>query len=690
MSDDGYMRRGKSQVLFNYLPGNTFDYTGGSGIHKVAGIDGIERSDLDVRYLGQQVLNKVHAWQNGSGYGAVGFPQYPDSFQLVGPREVDTELFPLLFRCTTCERIHTFDDTNEVSQYNRRLECKHDDCSGELQQHQFVFVHQCGEIRSPDPGRCNGCGSFDGWRFESYGSQRFRNAEWRCQCGNSKDIESWCNCDIPNSRMQLTVHRASSAYQPRHLTVIDIGSGSSADASDPRFAKAVVARYLDISTDPIEDIELDARQINEEREELEWQLEQYEQMYERSGAKEIESEIEQLESQLKEMDDESDPIGEQVVEMVPFLDVDQRVPDERQQAIYDVFQYLNSGLELDRRTARDVILEAGSDDPQSRQRRSLRADRVENQLSALGLTEAAFIEDFPITNVVYGYTRIDREPDDSRLVAFAESEVDSSGDGTPLFADTVETEAVQFGLDPLRVMRWLLSNSRLDDDLAAKLRADILNSTLPGERSIPTLNDWDAGAVDRWLGTGDLEPSDTKPLSAWSVRNVRAWLMTNVGEIPDFETIPIEMEDGEDRASAITYFVYHLVHSYAHLLLKHATQLSGMSRTSMAEFLLPRSLSFVLYSNQRTDFNIGGLYTLIEASLRELLDEVERRGNDCVYDPVCSRDGSACHNCMYLSEVSCTHLNRNLGRDFVYGSKTVADRNLNGYLNLSEDDVRGE
>jgi hypothetical protein len=107
-----------------------------------------------------------------------------------------------------------------------------------------------------------------------------------------------------------------------------------------------------------------------------------------------------------------------------------------------------------------------------------------------------------------------------------------------------------------------------------------------------------------------------------------------------------------------------------------------MSRTSLAEFLLPRSLSFVIYSNQRTDFNIGGLYTLIEASLRELLGEVDRRGNDCVYDPVCSRDGSACHNCMYLSEVSCTHLNRNVGRDFVFGSKTMADRNLNGYINL--------
>lgn len=684
MSDDGYMRRGKSQVLFNYLPGNTFDYTGGSGIHKVESIDGVERSDLNIEYLGQQVLNKIHAWREGNGYGAIGFPEYPDSFQIVEPREVETSLFPLMFRCTTCERIHSYDDTDELARYNRTLDCTHSNCGGELQQHQFVFVHECGEIRTPNPERCDGCGNYDHWKFESYGSQRFRNTEWRClNCGNRKDINSWCSCDLQNSRMQLAVHRASSAYQLHHLTVIDIGSGSTANAADPQFAKAVMARYLDISSDPIEEIELDARQVSEEREEKDWQLKQYRQMYERSGASEIKGEIERLEAELEELNDVADPIGDQVTSRVPFLDEDRRVDDHYHQAIYDVYQYLNADVELNCRTARELILEAGADNPQSRQRRQLRADRVDKQLKALGLTEAAFIEDFPITNVVFGYTRINREPNDSRLIAFTESQVDSSGDGTPLFADTVETEAIQFGLDPTRVMHWLLSNSRLNDELTASLREDIVESTLPADRAIPTLEDWDAATVDRWLATTDAEPADTEPLGNWEEADVRAWLVSNVGEIPTFETIPLNEDDGP---GTITYFLYHLIHSYSHLILKHATQLSGMSRTSLAEFLLPRSLSFVIYSNQRTDFNIGGLYTLVEASLRDLLDELKRHGNDCVYDPVCSRDGSACHSCMYLSEVSCTHFNRNLGRDFVYGSKTVADRNLNGYLNIASEE----
>ena len=32
---DNYMGRGKAQVLFNHLPGSTFDYDRGFGIHSV-------------------------------------------------------------------------------------------------------------------------------------------------------------------------------------------------------------------------------------------------------------------------------------------------------------------------------------------------------------------------------------------------------------------------------------------------------------------------------------------------------------------------------------------------------------------------------------------------------------------------------------------------------------------------------
>jgi len=678
-SDDSYMERGKAQVLFNYLPGNTFDYTGKSGIHRVEGVNVVERSDLDVGYIGRQVLNKVNAWRSGD-HGAVGFPQYADSFQLVEPREVTTSIFPLLFRCTTCERIHSYQDTGELANYNRSLRCNHSGCSGSIQQHQFVFVHECGAIRSPYPGQCSRCNSYDDWTFETYGSQRFRNARWLClNCQNESEIEAWCNCDLPTNKMQLTVHRASSAFQPHHITVINIGHGSAADASTPRFGKQVFAKYLGLTDNPIERIDLESRRVSDERERIENKLETYREMYESQEgalAEEIAQEIEELEAELAEMDDGDKPLGDEVAGLIPFLNADDEVSQAGQQAVVDVFQYYNLTEELAQRTARQIILEAGADTPQSKQRRQARADRLGDQFDDMGIDHVSFVEDFPITNVVFGYTRINREPDDSRLVAFNEADVDSSGSGTPLFTDTVETEAIHVELKPRRVVAWLLENSHGDSEHAGVLGEAIAESSLPRERTYPVPEAWDAGEIAAWAEANEINAAATEPLSDWSDSAIRAWIAANVGEIPTFDRLDIKDED----VGALTYFLYHLLHTYSHLFLKHATQLSGISRSSLAEFLMPRALSFVMYSNQRTDFNIGALYTLVESSLSDLLSEFESRGDDCVYDPVCSREGGACHSCLHLSEVSCVHFNRNVGRDFVYGSKSVTDRSINGYL----------
>lgn len=686
MSDDTYMKRGKSQVLFNYLPNNTFDYTGKNGIHKVERIDAVTHTGTDEGYLIQQVRNRVSAWEGASGYGAIGYPKYDDGYQIVKPREVKTTLFPLLFRCTTCERIHTYESTDELDRYNRQMECNHSGCSGRIQQHQFVFIHSCGSIRTPNPYKCNKCGSWDDWTFESYGSQRFRNAEWRClNCSNTKDIGARCDCDLDDDWMVPTVHRASSAYQPQHISVIDIGSDLETDPKRPSFSQAVVAKYLGLTDEPIGDIELEQENTSEERRQIEWQLKQYREMYEDSGAPQLEEKIEELEEELEEMGDATGPLGEQVLQYVPTLrlsEEEDEPPKSTQEGVFDAYQYHSVEEQLNRTPAAEVIINAGEDTPQSRKRREERAANLGSDLTKMGIDEVAFIENFPITNAVFGYTRIDNDPDNSRLSSFPSSAVNTSGDGTPIFADTVETEAVQFSMNPERVFTWLLENSRLEEPPSTSLREAIADSDLPTDREIPRPDHWDIEVVDEWLAGTGVDVSQTEPQSDWSEADIRAWLLTNVGEVPELEAMPIDAE-GEEM---IAYMVYHLVHSYSHLALKQVAQLSGMSRTSMAEYLLPRALSFVIYSNQRTDFNIGGMYTLVESSLDDLLSGIDQRGNDCVYDPVCSREGASCHSCLYISEVSCTHLNRNLGRDFVYGSKSLSERGIRGYLDVAMDD----
>lgn len=689
MADDTYMQRGKSQVLFNYLPGNSFDYTGQDSIHIVKEIDANVRTDLNEDYLGSRILNYVEKWKRGNGHGVSGFPsKYIDNFQFLQPREVGTSIFPLLFRCTTCERVHTYSSVEALSKYNPKLKCKNkENCPGEIQQHQFVYIHECGNIKTPRPGQCSQCNSYDDWTFESYGSQRFRNAEWLCKaCGNTKDLDTdgWCNsCNLPKSSMQLTVHRASSAYQIHHISVIDISADINTDASRPQFSQAVAARFLGITDEPIEDIDLKHEDTRERREALEFQLSQYREMFGESGAETIKQQIEEKERELEDLEAQSSSLAEQVTAKVPVLDVDpldtdDTIPEYIQTAIYDAYQFLRMDRELDRQTAKDVIVSSGADTPESRTRREYRAKNVKSRMERLGLDDVAFIEDFPITNAVFGYTRINREPDDSHLRAFGAEEVDSSGDGIPVFADTVKTEAVQFTLQPKSVLRWLLMNAHDEDELNSRLLDAIFESEIPSDRKIPRLSAWGLEETQRWLEDHPYDPADTEPLSNWDRADFRAWLLSNLGEIPEIEQM--ELDENSDSEDVIAYVIYHLVHSYSHLVLKQVSHLSGISRTSLAEHLLPHSLSFILYSNQRTDFNIGAMFTLVESSLDDLMTEVEQRGNDCVYDPVCQREGAACHNCLFVSEVSCDHLNRNLGRDFVFGSKAVADRSLTGYF----------
>jgi len=234
-----------------------------------------------------------------------------------------------------------------------------------------------------------------------------------------------------------------------------------------------------------------------------------------------------------------------------------------------------------------------------------------NALQDTCLADVRLIGNFPVTTVVVGYTRDQREADNTVIRAFPRLRQDEPR--TPLFVDTIETEALMFRLDPARVLRWLAING---------------------------------------LTTGGLPDDDDEAA-------VRAWVLNRMGSVNPFQEIP--------ESEPITRAVYGLVHSFSHLVLRQAVIQSGFDRTSLSEYLFPRALSFVLYSNNRSKFTIGGLYTLFEQTLHEHLRAVLDKGGMCVYDPVCMEETGACHACMYVSELSCEHFNRNLSRKYLFG-----------------------
>ncbi|WP_376794441.1 hypothetical protein [Thermogemmatispora sp.] len=253
---------------------------------------------------------------------------------------------------------------------------------------------------------------------------------------------------------------------------------------------------------------------------------------------------------------------------------------------------------------------------------SLYQETYPQALLSAGLADVHLIGDFPVTTVLVGFTRGSREAHQTIIRAFPR--LQQKDPRTPLYTDTTETEALLFRLDLRRVIRWLRLNGLITEEL-------------PGDNEA----------------------------------TLHAWILNRMKAGNPLQEIA--------RDHPVARAIVGLVHSFSHLVLRQAVILSGFDRTSLSEYLFPRALSFVLYSNNRTAFTIGGLYTLFEQALHEHLHQVMTAGGACIYDPVCLEETGACHACMHISEMSCEHFNRNLHRKYLFGRLESDGREYIGY-----------
>jgi hypothetical protein len=220
-------------------------------------------------------------------------------------------------------------------------------------------------------------------------------------------------------------------------------------------------------------------------------------------------------------------------------------------------------------------------------------------LGDLGLQAVHVINDFPIALTALGYTRVTRDPHRSVFNAFPPDE-----DGKiPLFVIPTETEGLWFQLDPIAVAGWLHANG-------------FLTLEPPKDR------------VHSW---------------AWLYRDVLRTNFSNLQEIsPAAEAVLI------------------LVHTMSHILLQKI-EWSGFSSSSIGEYLMPETLSFVLYANRYAESKVGGLTTLFEQRLPLWLHDAAQSGRECVYDPLCEEDGGSCVGCLHR-EHNCPLFNERLSR----------------------------
>ena len=621
------MNRGKQQIIFNFLPGRTFDFEKVSTIARVKSIRGIQRTDLNIAVLLRKVADEARAWQQE--FRPVLRDQVlhdPSRFILLEPKRVEAEMFPKVFWCQNrlCGRVFDYSHNDSLPQMTCRA------CGqGKLVQLRFVEIHRCGALQPLRPPTCQRCHTASHMALDTRGSERISNFRWICrQCNVTQSLfGGYCSeCRWPSEennlprkknlrRMNLEVHRAGRTFYPHTTVLLNIphrqldpffnipewpAIAAAKSLGMPEVANQVLSDFKstgfegqETGSTGLSGDELDDLFHRQARGEL--------------TAEQMVSEMQTLRHRRQQEQQASSP------------STIARDLEHRTGVPWPVWE--GAGQEM---LEAVMPLEMGQLKELLDQSPSPPATRIAQRM---GLSRLTLLTDFPIITAAYGYSRAEYAPNKCRLNSFP-PDPDHSGK-FPIFVDQVQADALMLRLNPERVCIWLERNG-----------------FPPG---LPNGSDPDLSK--------------------------QAYFVQLFDDVSLRETL------GAGRPHA--RLVFGLLHTLSHLCVRQAALLCGLDRTSLSEYLLPRTLTFALYCNHRFGATIGALTSLFKQSLAEWLSSV-RDTYHCVYDPVCRDRGGNCHACTHLAETSCRFFNLNLGRVFLFGGHdSELGRDLVGYLDSS-------
>lgn len=138
---------------------------------------------------------------------------------------------------------------------------------------------------------------------------------------------------------------------------------------------------------------------------------------------------------------------------------------------------------------------------------------------------------------------------------------------------------------------------------------------------------------------------------------------------------------------------YVFLHTLAHLFIQEVVLSSGYSSSSLKERIYcgPNNNSsmngFLIYTaSGDSEGTMGGLVRLGSiSSIKKIIENIIEKARWCSADPVCNEigmekgqgrdylNGAACHNCSYVSEISCEEFNKYLDRGLIASYEKTED-----------------
>lgn len=558
-------QRSRSQVLRGYLPQQTQDLNG--GIYRVSEWSNPAPVQVDDEALRRHLLHQIRPFeQHGTDAGVAADLRAGARIEVVevdDDRGVQAERFPQVWLCHACRRIGKRRDTACRCGARRW---------GQLH---FVGFHKCGRIEEPWIKRCP---QHDDVQLISPRSAKAADIRFVCPTCHVETMKGLGFKKCPGcgqGQIIWNVHKARSVYAPVGSVIVN--------APRPEQRRALLA-------------------AGGARRALDWVLHDMNaHTPAEHGGKPSRTEFtqnlvtngigadlaEHLADQAAAAGGLDDGSGAALLDSLP--------PRVLEDAEYDA---VDIAIALADSRVRQTQLPA-----------QFKPDgydaRYQQALTGAGLHAVDLIEQFPVLNFMYGFTRGGGDPFESRLVPFR-----APRRGYRLHGELSPTEALYFQLDPLRVAHWL--GRRGFPDLASITDPVLARLAILATASLP-------------------QPGDT------------------IGD----PTVGSEITT--------------LVHTMAHRVIRQASAFAGIDRDALSEYLIPRHLGFFVYAAARGDFVLGGLQAMYESDMDALLRIVSHGENRCPLDPGCSRGTGACSACLHIGEPSCRGFNTLLDRRTLFG-----------------------
>jgi len=695
------MTRSRGQLSGSYAPGAIFTFEGGLGSCLSIPDQG---DHVDLAPISEETKRQVHlrlreVWQNWFSWAMQAgndkhpalpaqclddlltregsfHPPSPTAFELVDPKRMGYIPAPLAFVCNSCGRFRSFDSVAAAkdglaSMASGSCSPKGSKVKGQCRWRQLdvIFVHWSGNWCAPEPGRfewsvanqkvqppiasCALC------RSETFflRDKSPRIGEWffECELGH-KDGDSWLQNDEETTqilgdecktrpprwrRMEPISYRASAAYYP-HSEQFVVFSEEQRDllALLREDAQGDLGRFI------AEHFGLASKAPS---------IDEVLEILERAGHSEKVAQYRSIKNVHDMMvstgqPDMADKLRDSLAlmmkdwEKVPnLIPVDFEVPALLRAQIarrsefgsrYDPLvlavehealkrSKLSATVRLDGRAGFVRFTNLDRElAPKGPGEKAQQEEVTSSLMQDLGIAELGLIREFDLCRFTHGYTRMSNEPrieksDQQKLVLPVRLRLfpQLRSGKKPIYVVTQANEAIYISLRPEMVYEWLKRVGVAD------------------------LPEWNPAGRVR-LGASLLQSAQP------------------------FGKYFSELHEGP--ADSYRY-VYTLLHTFSHALMRGISASSGLDIGSLGEYLFPADLAFVVYRNGTT-MDLGNLSSLWRNMNNALLEAAfSEMSLLCGSGSLCETKGGACPHCIVVPETSCIAANRLLSRTVLTG-----------------------